>query len=118
MNSMALVFTFPCGSCGKRYSVYYPKALLYALSGSGTREMGEREDAAEAGSGAVEAARAQAIASGNIWVDAGQVLEQVCACGKALDFNIMHHPRVPQSKEVAQRRQTGLIPFPPGPKKD
>ncbi len=115
---MALVFTFPCGSCGKRYSVYYPKALLYALSGSGTREMGEGEDAEEVRSGAVEAARAKAISSGNVWVDAGQVLELACTCGKQLDLNIMHHPRVPQSKEVAQRRQTGLIPFPTTPKKN
>lgn len=114
---MALIFTFPCGSCGRRYSVYYPKALLYALSGSGTREMGEGEDAEEFRSGAVEAARERAVAAGNVWVDAGQILEYQCACGKQLDFNIMHHPRVPQSKEVAVRRQTGLIPFPPAPKK-
>ncbi len=114
---MALVFTFPCGSCGTRYSVYYPKARLYELSGSGTREMGEHEDAEELRSGAIEAARSRAVAAGNVWVDAGQVLEYQCACGKKLDFNIMHHPRVPQSKEVAQRRQTGLIPFPTVPKK-
>ncbi len=114
---MALVFTFPCGSCGRRYSLYYPKALLYALSGSGTREMGAREDEEEVRSGAVEAARTKAESSGNVWVDASQVLELTCSCGKRLDLNIMHHPRVPQSKVVAQRRQTGLIPFPMSPKK-
>jgi hypothetical protein len=27
-------------------------------------------------------------------------------------MNIAHHPRVPQSKQTAQKRQTGLIPFP------
>ncbi len=116
-EAMALVFTFPCGSCSKRYSVYYPKALLYALSGSGTREMGAREDEEEQRSGAVNAARTSAEAAGNVWVDASQVLELVCTCGKKLDLNIMHHPRVPQSKEVAQRRQTGTIPFPTSPKK-
>jgi len=112
---MALIFTFPCGSCGKRYSVYYPKALLYELSGSAPREMGQAEDAAERASGAIEAARDAAEQSGNIWIDAAVELERVCVCGKKLDFNIMHHPRVPQSKEVAQKRQTGLIPFPTTP---
>jgi len=112
---MALIFTFPCGGCGRRYSVHYPKALLYELSGSAPREMGVAEDRAEQASGAIEAARAAAEQSGNIWVDASFELERVCLCGKKLDFNIMHHPRVPQSKELAQKRQTGLIPFPTGP---
>ena len=30
----------------------------------------------------------------------------------------MHHPRVPQAKAVAAKRQTGLIPFPTVPKKE
>lgn len=115
---MALVFTFPCGSCGRRYSVYYPKAMLYALSGSAPREMGVAEDEEERRSGAVDAARDRAVAAGNIWIDASQELDRVCECGKTLDFNIMHHPRVPQSKVVAQKRQTGLIPFPTPQKKD
>ncbi|MDQ7820963.1 MAG: hypothetical protein QN173_09555 [Armatimonadota bacterium] len=109
---MALVFTFPCGGCGRRYSVYYPKALLYELSGTAPREMGLQEDEADRASGAVDAARARAEAAGNIFVDAGQELARVCACGKRLDFNIMHHPRVPQSREVLRRRQTGVIPMP------
>ena len=109
---MALVFTFPCGGCGRRYSVYYPKALMYELSGSGMRQMGVAEDEAEQASGAVAAARQRAEAGGNIWVDASQMLHLTCACGKRLDFNIAHHPRVPQNKLGAVRRQTGLIPFP------
>lgn len=109
---MALLFTFPCGSCGRKYTVYYPKALLYELSGTAPREMGEQEDAAEQASGAIESARAAAEGAGNIWIDASRELERVCVCGKKLDFNVMHHPRVPQSKTVAQKRQTGLIPFP------
>jgi len=112
---MALVFTFPCGGCGRRYSVYYPKALLYALSGAAPPEMGEAEDRTEQASGAVAAARAAAEQGGNIWVDAAVELERVCACGKKLDFNIMHHPRVPQSREIARKRQAGFIPFPPTP---
>jgi len=109
---MALIFTFPCGGCGKRYTVYYPKALMYELSGSGTREMGAAEDQAERASGAIDAARSRAEAQGNVWVDASQTLELLCACGKKLDMNIQHHPRVPQSKQTAQKRQTGLISFP------
>jgi hypothetical protein len=108
---MALVFTFPCGGCGRRYSVYYPKALLYALSGSGTAEMGRREDEEEQRSGAVAAAQRRAEASGNHWVNAAEIQELVCACGKRLDMNIAHHPRVPQSK-VGTGRQTGFLPFP------
>ncbi len=114
---MALVFTFPCGSCGRRYSVYYPKAVLYELSGSAPREMGLAEDEEERRSGAVQATRVAAESAGNIWVDAAVELERVCVCGKGLDFNLMHHPRVPQSKSVAAKRQTGLIPFPTAPKK-
>ncbi|MDR7482060.1 MAG: hypothetical protein QN183_01755 [Armatimonadota bacterium] len=109
---MALIFTFPCGGCGRRYTVYYPKALMYELSGSGTREMGVKEDEAERAAGNVEAARRRAEGQGNIWVDASERLELVCVCGKKLNFNIAQHPRVPQSKQAAQKRQTGLIPFP------
>lgn len=109
---MALVFTFPCGGCGRRYSVYYPKALLYELSGQAPREMGLAEDEADVRSGAIESAREAAEGGGAIWIDASVELGRTCACGKTLDFNIMHHPRVPQSKELAQKRQTGLIPFP------
>lgn len=115
---MALVFSFNCGNCGRRYSVYYPKAVLYELSGSAPREMGTAEDEDERQSGAVEAARASAEATGGIWVDASVELERNCVCGKRLDFNLMHHPRVPQSKAVAAKRQTGLIPFPTAPKKN
>jgi hypothetical protein len=114
---MALVFTFPCGGCGRTYSVFYPKSLVYELSGSAPRELGLQEDEADQRSGAIDAARARAEAVGKIFVDASKELERVCACGKRLDFNIMHHPRVPQSKQVLQRRQTGLIPFPTAPKK-
>lgn len=109
---MALIFTFPCGGCGKRYSVYYPKALMYELSGRGTREMGAAEDKAERASGALDAARARVEAGGNVWVDASQTLELTCTCGKRLDVNIQHHPRVPQTKRSVGKRQTGLIPFP------
>jgi hypothetical protein len=109
---MALIFTFPCGGCGRRYSVYYPKALMYELSGSGTRSMGASEDEAERASGAIDAARARVEAQGNIWVDASQTLEARCACGKRLDFNLQHHPRVPVTKPQTLKRQTGLIPFP------
>lgn len=114
---MALLFTFPCGSCGRKYTVYYPKALMYELSGTAPRQLGEQEDAAERASGAVAAAREAAERAGNIWVDAAVELERVCVCGKGLDFNLMHHPRVPQSKAVLQKRQTGLIPFPTEVKK-
>jgi hypothetical protein len=106
---MALLFTFPCGGCGRRYTVYYPKALMLELSGSGTREMGLAEDEAERASGAIDAARTRTEGQGNIWIDASETLDLACACGKRLDFNIQHHPRVPQSKQSAQKRQTGLI---------
>jgi hypothetical protein len=109
---MATIFTFPCGGCGRRYSVYYPKALLYELSGSGTREMGEAEDAEDARSGAVDAARRRAEGAGNIWVNAADTQAMVCACGKRLDVNIAHHPRVPQSKSAGGGRQTGFVQFP------
>jgi len=114
---MALVFTFSCGGCGRTYSVYYPKTLMYELSGTAPREMGLKEDEEDRRSGAVDATRARVEAAGRIFVDASQELERVCVCGKRLDFNIMHHPRVPQSKQLLLRRQTGLIPFPAPPKK-
>jgi hypothetical protein len=79
--------------------------------------MGLAEDAEERRSGAVDSARTAAEAAGNIWVDASTELERICVCGKRLDFNLMHHPRVPQSRSVAAKRQTGLIPFPTAPKK-
>jgi len=83
---MALLFTFPCGSCGRRYSVYYPKALLYELSGTAPREMGLAEDEEERRTGAIDAAKGAAEQTGNIWIDASVELERVCECGKKLDF--------------------------------
>lgn len=109
---MALVFTFPCGRCGKKYSVYYPKAFVYSVYGTGTPAQGEREDAEEAASGAVDAARRHAEAAGNTWVDVSQQSKVTCVCGKNLDLNIANHPRVPQRKGVSGSRQTGLIEFP------
>jgi len=109
---MALVFTFPCGGCGRRYSVYYPKALLYELSGTGTPALGFREDEEEERTGAVAAARRRAEGSGNIWINAAEVQAMVCACGKKLDLNIAHHPRVPQSRTAGAGRQAGFIQFP------
>jgi hypothetical protein len=79
--------------------------------------MGRDEDDADARAGAVEAARTRAESAGKIFVVASEQLERVCECGKHLDFNLQHHPRVPQSKELQIRRQTGLIPFPTTPPK-
>ncbi len=109
---MALIFTFPCGGCGRRYTVYYPKAVMYELSGTGTREMGLAEDEAERASGAIDVARKRAESQGNIWIDASQTLKLVCECGKKLDMNIANHPRVPQAKQASGKRQTGMIAFP------
>lgn len=111
-ETMANIFTFPCGGCGRPYSVYYPKALLYELSGTGTREMGRREDESEERAGIIDAARRRALDSGNIWVNAAQTDALVCACGKRLDLNIAHHPRVPQSRQARGGRQSGFIPLP------
>lgn len=109
---MALVFTFPCGRCGKKYSIYYPKKFIYSVYGTGTPAQGEREDAEEQASGAIEAARQHAETSGNVWVDASQVTKITCTCGKNLDLNIANHPRVPQRKAQTAVRQTGVIAFP------
>lgn len=113
---MALVFTFPCGGCGRRYTVYYPKALLYRLSGTGTAEMGRREDEEDERSGAVEAARRRAEASGHVWVNAAETQQVVCACGKHLDVNIAHHPRVPQGRGTSRGRQAGFISLSAAPR--
>jgi hypothetical protein len=118
---VALVFTFPCGRCGKKYSIYYPKTFIYSVYGTGTPAQGEREDAEEQASGAIDAARRHAETSGNVWVDASLVSKVTCSCGKNLDLNIANHPRVPQRKAQAAVRQTGVIAFPtvrktePGP---
>lgn len=109
---MALIFTFPCGGCGRRYTIYYPKALMYELSGTGTREMGRAEDEAERAEGAIDVARTRAESQGNIWIDASETLNLVCQCGKKLDMNIANHPRVPQAKQASGKRQSGLIAFP------
>jgi len=114
---VALVLTFPCGRCGKKYSIYYPKAFIYSVYGTGTRARGEREDAEEIASGAVEAARKHAEKSGNIWIDVSQQAKITCTCGKNLDLNLANHPRVPERKRTAAARQTGMIAFPSVPKK-
>ena len=114
---MALVFTFPCGRCGKKYSIYYPKAFVYSVYGTGSRAQGEREDAEEVASGAVDAARKRAEAAGNVWLDVSQQSKITCTCGKNLDLNLANHPRVPERKRAAAVRQTGVIAFPGAAKK-
>lgn len=109
---MALVFTFPCGRCGKKYSIYYPKTFIYSVYGTGTPAQGQREDAEEQATGAIDAARQHAETSGNVWLDASQVSKITCTCGKNLDLNIANHPRVPQRKAQTVARQTGVIAFP------
>ncbi len=109
---MALVLTFPCGRCGKKYSIYYPKTFVYSVYGTGTRAQGEREDAEEITSGAVEVARNHAEKSGNMWIDVSQQAKITCTCGKNLDLNLANHPRVPERKRAAPVRQTGVIAFP------
>jgi len=97
--------------------VYYPKVFVYAVYGTGTRAQGEREDADERAAGAVDSARRRAEAAGNIWVDVSQQSKITCACGKALDLDLAHHPRVPQYKGQSAPRKSGVIPFPETPKK-
>ena len=114
---MALVLTFPCGRCGKKYSIYYPKTFVYSVYGTGTRAQGEREDAEEIASGAVEVARKHAEKSGSMWIDVSQQAKITCTCGKNLDLNLANHPRVPERKRTAAVRQTGVIAFPSPSKK-
>ncbi len=114
---MALVFTFPCGRCGQKYSIYYPKAFIYTVYGTGTRAQGEREDAEEVAAGAVEAAKRNAEASGNVWVDVSRQPKITCTCGKNLDLNLANHPRVPERKRAASVRQAGVIAFPTAQKR-
>ncbi len=116
-SGVALVFTFPCGRCGKKYSVYYPKKFVYAVYATGTPAQGEREDAEEVASGAVEAARRRAEAAGSVWVDASTLSKITCTCGKNLDLDLANHPRVPQHKAAAAVRQAGVIAFPAARKK-
>lgn len=115
---MALVFTFPCGRCGREYTVYYPKSVYYALMGTGVKEMGEKEDEEERRSGAVDAVRARAEKAGRTFVDTGQTLEITCECGKKLDLNPLHHPRVPTAHRAPVKREVGMIPFPEIKKKE
>lgn len=102
----ALVFTFPCGRCGRQYSAYYPKAVVFVANGSGTREMGERED--EADRPGIATARQRAERAGRMWVDAGAQREIVCECGKVLRLDLTLHPRVRTSR-TAGHRQAGVI---------
>jgi len=115
---VALLFTFACGRCGRKYSVYYPKAFIASVYGTMTPAQAAREDAEEAASGAVDAARRRAEAAGNTWVDVSQQSRVTCVCGKNLNLNLAEHPRVPQRKAAAAgTRQTGVIAFPDMPKK-
>ena len=109
--------TFPCGRCGKKYSVYYPKVFLATVYGTMTRAQAEREDAEEVASGAIETAQRRADTMGNVWIDASQQSKVTCTCGKNLNLNLADHPRVPQRKAASGARQTGVIAFPELPKK-
>ncbi len=114
---MALLMTFPCGRCGKKYSVYYPKVFIASVYGTMTAAQAEREDREEAASGAIDAARRRAEGDGKIWIDVSQQSKITCTCGKNLNLDLAAHPRVPQRKAASGVRQTGLIAFPETPKK-
>ena len=114
---MALLMTFPCGRCGKKYSVYYPKKFIASVYGTMTPVQAEREDAEELASGAIDAAKRRAETDGKVWVDVSQESKVTCTCGKNLNLNLADHPRVPQRKAASGTRQTGLIAFPEAPKK-
>jgi len=114
---VALLFTFACGRCGRKYSVYYPKAFIASVYGTMTPAQAGREDADEVASGAIDAARRRAEAAGNTWVDVSQQSKVTCVCGKNLNLNLADHPRVPQRKAATGTRQTGVIAFPETPKK-
>lgn len=114
---MALLMTFPCGRCGKKYSVYYPKTFIASVYGTMTPAQAEREDEEEVASGAIEAARRRAEGEGKIWIDVSQQSKVMCTCGKNLNLNLADHPRVPQRKAAVGTRQTGMIAFPEMPKK-
>jgi hypothetical protein len=114
---VALLFTFACGRCGKKYSVYYPKVFIASVYGTMTPAQAEREDAEERASGAIEAARRRAESVGNVWVDVSAQAKVTCTCGKGLNLNLADHPRVPQRKGTTAARQTGVIAFPEMPKK-
>lgn len=114
---MALLMTFPCGRCGKKYSVYYPKAFIASVYGTMTAAQAEREDQQEVASGAIDAARRRAEGDGKIWIDVSQQSKITCTCGKNLNLDLADHPRVPQRKAATAVRQTGLIAFPETPKK-
>ena len=107
---MALLFTFACGRCGKKYSVYYPKTFIASVYGTMTPAQAEREDAEEAAAGAIDAARRRAEGAGNAWVDVSQQSQVTCVCGKNLNLNLADHPRVgdvghlaPVTVHIAQR---------------
>ncbi len=114
---MALLMTFPCGRCGKKYSVYYPKVFIASVYGTMTAAQAEREDREEAASGAIDAARRRAEGEGKIWIDVSQQSKVTCTCGKNLNLDLADHPRVPQRKAATGVRQTGVIAFPETPKK-
>ena len=109
--------TFPCGRCGKKYSVYYPKVFIASVYGTMTAAQAEREDREEAAAGAIDAARRRAEGGGKIWIDVSQQSKITCTCGKNLNLDLADHPRVPQRKAATGVRQTGLIAFPEVPKK-
>ena len=114
---MALLMSFPCGRCGKKYSVYYPKVFIASVYGTMTAAQAEREDLEEAASGAIDAARRRAEGAGKIWIDVSQQSKITCTCGKNLNLDLADHPRVPQRKAATGVRQTGLIAFPEMPAK-
>jgi hypothetical protein len=114
---VALVMTFPCGRCGKKYSVYYPKTFIASVYGTMTPAQAEREDAEEVASGAIETTQRRAEREGKIWIDVSQQAKVTCTCGKNLNLNLADHPRVPQRKAATATRQTGMIAFPETPKK-
>ena len=114
---MALLMTFPCGRCGKKYSVYYPKVFIASVYGTMTTAQAEREDQEEAASGAIDVARRRAEEGGKVWIDVSRQSKITCTCGKNLNLDLADHPRVPQRKAAAGTRQTGLIAFPEAPKK-
>src|SRR5437879_13219047 len=98
--------TFPCGRCGKKYSVYYPKKFIASVYGTMTPAQAEREDAEELAPGVIDAAKRRAETDGKVWVDVSQVSKVTCTGGKNLNVNLGEHPRA-RPGNAAGTRQTG-----------
>jgi len=78
--------------CGRRFNVYFPKALIFGeLRGDKSTDW-EAIDREEEAAGEIELVKNSAVVSGTSFIDMRKTQLTICQCGQVIDFKKLIPP--------------------------